>query len=167
MAVIKGTFGVVLCVVMLVGCGYHVAGKGGRMPGNATAVSIPVFVNETSKPNIESVVTGAFVDAFVNTVFITGSADVVMKGIIKSYALAPVSYTRSDVNQEYRLTVVMAITLSRGSETLWSAANITNYKDFAVNQADVTATKEAEDKALAKIATDTARLVKENMLSGF
>ncbi|MEK6791689.1 MAG: LPS assembly lipoprotein LptE [Deltaproteobacteria bacterium] len=167
MTIIKRVCGIVLCMALLAGCGYHVAGKGGQMPGGATAVSIPVFVNETSKPNIESVVTGAFVDTFVNTVSITGSAAVVMKGVIKSYVLTPVSYTRSDVNQEYRLTIVMAITLSRGAETLWSAENITNYKDFAVNQADVTATKEAEDKALAKIALDTARLVKENMLSGF
>lgn len=167
MSVIKRTCGVVLCAAMLAGCGYHVAGKGGQMPGSATIVSIPVFVNETSKPNIESVVTGAFVDTFVNTVSIAGSADVVMKGVIKSYVLTPVSFTRSDVNQEYRLYVVMTITLSRGSEVLWSDGNITDYEDFAVNQADVTATKEAEGKALAKIALDTARLVKENMLSGF
>lgn len=153
---------------VIAGCGYHVAGKGSKMPGGITSVSIPVFTNATSKPDIEPAVTRAFVDEFVNTLKVTDSGDVVMRGTIKGYALTPVSYTQNDVNQEYRLTIAISLVLTKdGNNVIWQDDDITNYSDFAVNISDVTATKDAELAALKKIAADTARFTKERMMEDF
>ena len=99
----------VVMAALAAGCGYHIAGKGGKMPGGIKSVSIPIFFNSTAKPDIESTVTQAFVNEFVNTVHVTTDNEVVMRGTITSYELTPVSYTQNDVNQEYRLTVTLSL----------------------------------------------------------
>ncbi|MBI5491838.1 MAG: hypothetical protein HY893_02770 [Deltaproteobacteria bacterium] len=161
----------ILLVLLLVfsGCGYHIAGRGGKMPGGITSLSIPVFTNNTAKPDIEAPVTSAFVNEFVNTVVVKDKGDAVMSGVIKSYSLTAVSYTKSDVNQEYRLAVVMSVKIVRQGtgEVLWEDDNVIDTEDFTVNIGNVTATKEAEDEALKKISRDTARAIKERIVNDF
>lgn len=157
--------------LLLAGCGYHIAGKGGKMPGDIKTLSIPVFVNLTSKPEVESALTSAFVTELVTSVAIVEpqEAEAVMYGTITSYSLTPVSYTKSDINQEYRLTVAISISIARKDtgRILWEDPAITDYEDFTVNIADVSATREAEVQALRKLAKDTSRNVKEKLLEGF
>jgi len=151
---------------LLAGCGYHIAGRGATLPGGVTELRIPVFANETEKPDIEGTMTDAFVAEMVNTVRIRYSSDVVMTGAITAYELAPVSFTGSDVNIEYRLTITLSVVIRRGEEVLWKDENITDYEDFPVNTSDVAATEDAERAALRKLARDTARIVKERMITG-
>jgi len=154
------------------GCGYHIAGKGGAMPGNIKSLSIPVFTNATAKPDIESILTSAFVSEFMTTLEIKEKGDAVMQVTIKSYTLTPVSYTRNDVNQEYRLTVALSARLYKKEgdtpgKLLWSDENIVDNEDYTVNTLDLTATRDRETEALKKLAKDTARLTKEHLLEGF
>lgn len=160
----------VLLAFLLSGCGYHVAGMGGKFPGGVTTLSIPVFSNQTSKPDIESTISSAFVNEFVNTVkIIDKDAEAVMVGRIKSYTLTPISFAKNDITQEYRLTVVLSLSIVRsgGGEVVWEDDNVTDYEDFTVNIGDVAATRDLETNALKKLSKDTARLVKEKMLIGF
>ncbi len=159
-------------VTVIGGCGYHIAGKGGAMPGGVKSVSIPVFTNTTAKPDIESILTSAFVNEFVTTVEVKEKSDAVMRVTIKSYTLTPVSYTRSDVNQEYRLTVVLSVRLFKQEngapgKLLWSDENIADSEDYIINISDIAATKDREAEALKKLAKDTARLTKERILEDF
>ncbi|MBI5827305.1 MAG: hypothetical protein HZB22_06225 [Deltaproteobacteria bacterium] len=159
-------------VTAIGGCGYHIAGKGGAMPGGIKSVSIPVFTNTTAKPDIESVLTSAFVNEFITTVEVKEKSDALMQVTIKSYTLTPVSYTRSDVNQEYRLTVVLSVRLYKKEndapgKLLWSDENIVDREDYIVNSLDVAATRDRETEALKKLAKDTARLTKERILEDF
>ncbi|MBI1911810.1 MAG: hypothetical protein HYS21_07380 [Deltaproteobacteria bacterium] len=151
------------------GCGYHVAGKGGAMPGGIKELSIPVFTNTTSKPDIEATITSAFVNEFITTVEVLNESEFLLQGTIKSYALNPVSFTKSDVNQEYRLTVVIDVRLfdKETGRMYWIEENITDYEDFTVNINDVSATRDAETAALRKLSKDTARATKERMLERF
>lgn len=152
------------------GCGYHIAGKGGKLPGGVTTLSIPVFTNNTGKPDIEFTLSSAFVTEFVNTVNIVDKdAQAVMQGSIKSYTLTPISFAKNDITQEYRLTVAMVIRIVREDtlEVVWEDDNVVDYEDFSVNIGDVAATRDRETAALKKLSKDTARLVKERMLEGF
>jgi len=155
--------------LLAAGCGYHVSGKGGGLPLGVRSLSIPVFVNQTSKPDIEATITNAFVSEFVSSVDVAEDGEAVMEGLIKSYSLGTVSYTRSDVNLEQRLTVVMSVVLRRrpGGAVLWQDEDVRDYEDFMIDSTDVNATREAELEALRKISRDTARLVKERMLDDF
>lgn len=162
-----------LLVFLLTGCGYHIAGKGGEFPGGITELAIPVFKNNTYKPEVESVMTSAFASEFITSIEVSSKAQAVMLGEITSYERKPVSYSKSDVNQEYRLTVKLSLQLVRYTgenaepEVLWSDANVTDYEDYTVNTSSVTATEDAEAAALVKIAEDTARTVKERILDRF
>ncbi|MEK7773108.1 MAG: LptE family protein [Deltaproteobacteria bacterium] len=154
------------------GCGYHIAGKGGAMPGDMKSLSIPVFTNATAKPDIESILTSAFVSEFMTTLEIKEQSDAVMQVTIKSYTLTPVSYTRNDVNQEYRLTVALSVRLYKKEgdtpgKLLLSDEDIVDNEDYTVNISDLTATRDRETEALKKLAKDTARLTKEHILEGF
>jgi len=139
------------------------------MPGGVESLAIPVFENRTAKPDIESDLTAAFVTEFVTSVKVEDTAGHAMYGVIKSYGLRPVSFTKSDINQEYRLTVELALTIvdKSSGRIIWRKENITDYEDFTVNINDVSETTESEKAALRKLARDTARLVKERMLERF
>jgi outer membrane lipopolysaccharide assembly protein LptE/RlpB len=177
-AVVLRTFIIFVVFLLPLGCGYHVAGRGGApgdratiMPGGIKSLSIPFFENRTGRPDVETVVTAALVDEFMNTVDIVpvDTADAVMEGVIKTYKLKPVSFTENDVVQEYRLTVVMSIRLVSTSdgEILWKDDSVRDYEDFTVDTTDVIATKDAEREALKKIARDRARLIRERIVEGF
>jgi hypothetical protein len=92
--------------------------KLGPLPGGIRSLSIPVFENRTGRPDVESVVTTALVNEFVNTVDIVpiGTGDAVMDGVIKSYELSPVSFTENDIVREYRLTIVISIRVVSSSD---------------------------------------------------
>ncbi|MBI3752649.1 MAG: LptE family protein [Deltaproteobacteria bacterium] len=161
-----------LLFIVLYGCGYHIAGKGGSMPGSVTTISIPFFKNQVQKPDVETIITTALVDEFVKSGIVKvveEDAEAVLSGAITGYDLTPVSFNKTDVIQEYRLTIKLEISLVRKSDgkILWEDKNITDYEDFKVNTNDVNATKTAELDAMKKMAKDTARLIKERMLEDF
>ena len=159
----------VLMLFVISGCGYHVAGKAGQMPGNIETLSIPIFTNSTLEPNVESVVTSAFVNEFVTTVKVVDESPYRLEGSINSCGLTPVSFSSSDVNQEYRLTVSMSLRIYdiQSGKVVWQDRGVVDTEDFSVNTADVAATRDRETAALQKLSRDTARLVKERMLEGF
>lgn len=152
----------------LSGCGYHIAGKGLAMPWGVTSMAIPVFENDTAKPDIEGTVTSAFVNEFVNTVRLSGKGDAILKGVIKSYSLAPISFANIDVIQQYRLTVVISLKVVQEDtgKVLWEN-DISRNEDYTVNPSSILATRDAELAALKKIASDSARLAKERILERF
>jgi len=163
----RGLAAALALALSLAGCGYHVSGMGGKLPEGATTISIPMFVNGTAKPDIEGILTTAFVKEFNTSVQVVSDAEVEVKGRIKVYSLVPVSFTKSDINQEYRLTVVLSVAVFRDGEVLWRDDAVTDYEDFVVNETSVAATRKAEEDALKKIARDTARLVKERIMVDF
>jgi len=161
-----------LLLTVLTGCGYHIAGKGGNMPGNVTAISIPFFKNKIQKPDVETVITTALVDEFVKSGIakvVEENAEAVLNGAVTGYELMPVSFGKNDVIQEYRLTIKLEVSLVRNSDgkILWEDKNVADYEDFKVNIADINATKTSELDAVKKMAKDTARLIKERMLEKF
>ncbi len=157
----------------LSGCGYHVAGKGGSMPGGITTISIPFFQNHTKRPDVETVITTAIVDEFINTASLqvvkSGEGEATLVGSVRLYTLTAVSFDSTDVTQEYRLSVVVDLKLLRKEDEsiLWERKGLTDYEDFKVTALDVDATKAAEREALKKMAKDMARLIKEQMVEDF
>jgi len=142
-----------LMLFVLSGCGYHVAGKAGQMPGNIETLSIPIFTNSTLEPNVESVITSAFVNEFVTTVRVVDESTFMLEGTIKSYGLT-VSMSRRIYDRQT-------------GKVVWRDNDVVDTEDFSVNTADVAQTRDRETAALQKLSKDTARLVKERMLEGF
>jgi outer membrane lipopolysaccharide assembly protein LptE/RlpB len=162
-----------LLYIILSGCGYHVAGKGGVMPGGVKKLAIPFFTNLTNRPNIETVITTAVIDEFIRTRIVAvvskEESEAILLGSLTSYTLTPVSYNTADVINEYRLTIGLSLRLVRKSDNviIWKDDAISDYEDFTVTTTNVSATKSTERNVLEKMAKDTARLIKERMMEAF
>ena len=92
-------------VLLLSSCGYHLAGYGTKLPPHLRAISIPVFKNSSSEPNIQRDVTDAVRRAFISDgrlkVVDTRKADLLIRGTLTDYHLRAVATTSEDSAEEY------------------------------------------------------------------
>jgi outer membrane lipopolysaccharide assembly protein LptE/RlpB len=114
----------VLCLVVLWGCGYHLTGKETHLPSDVNSIAIPTFVNNTFEPGIEIPFTQAFLNEFIRDkrVKVTDQekADSILEGTIKALHTSSVSYSGGGLAEEYRVTVTVDVVLiRRGGEVLW------------------------------------------------
>ncbi len=159
-----------LCFLFLFGCaGYHVAGKGGSLPGGIQSISVPIFTNNTAKPEIESTISPPFSDELIKTglVKVRSESEGTLKGTIKEYTLSSISFDPQDKVKKYRLTVVIDLVLveSSSEKVLWEGIGLRDSEEFLAPDDRISDTN--EDAALNKIATDLAKLFKERVLEGF
>jgi outer membrane lipopolysaccharide assembly protein LptE/RlpB len=98
-------FLLLIALLGIAGCGYHLAGTGSSMPSHVHTIAIPVFSNSSSEPEIERELTRAVRDSFIRDgrlrVADKNRADLVMKGKLTYYNLRAVSFSTSDVATEY------------------------------------------------------------------
>ena len=94
-----------LISLLLSGCGYHLIGTGSTLPEHLKTLSIPVFTNSSSQPEIHRELTSAIIDAFITDgrvkVVRKGQADMVMKGNLLHYELKTVSFTSDNFATGY------------------------------------------------------------------
>ena len=165
----------VVCYLLTVlffisGCaGYHIAGRGGSLPGGIKSISVPIFANNTAKPEIESTLSPPFADELVKTglVKVGSKSEGTLKGTIKEYTLTAISFNPQDEVKKYRLTVVIDLVLveSSSEKVLWESIGLKDSEEFLAPADRISDTN--EDAALKKIATDLAKLFKERVLEGF
>ena len=94
-----------IVALLLSSCGYHLAGYGSTLPSHIRAISIPVFKNSSSEPNIQRDATDAIRRAFISDgrlkVTDTSKADLLMRGTLTNYQLRGVSFSSEDSAEEY------------------------------------------------------------------
>jgi len=97
-------FGILLAL-LLSGCGYHLVGTGSSLPPHLKTLSIPVFTNSSSEPEIHRELTSAIINSFITDgrlkVARAGQADMVMTGKLFYYELEAVSFSSSDFASGY------------------------------------------------------------------
>jgi len=114
----------IICVALLLGCGYQMVSKETHLPPGLTSIAIPTFLNQTLEPGIEVPFTQGFLREFINDrrvrVVDRGGADSVLEGVIKSFNIYSVAYDRSGIAIEYQTTVVIDLILKKQTgEILW------------------------------------------------
>ena len=91
--------------LILNGCGYHLVGTGSSLPPHLKTLSIPVFLNTSSQPEIHRELTSAVIDSFITDgrikVSRKTSSDMVMMGKLYYYKLRAVSFNSSDFASDY------------------------------------------------------------------
>jgi hypothetical protein len=162
--------GVVLaCLVG--GCGYSI-GLGGNLPSHLKTVAVPVFVNSTQQPAVESVITAAVVNAFVTSgrlkVVSVKEADAILEGNIISYNLDSIAYNAQINVTEYRLRVRVNIHFRdvRRGTTLYKQDGLEQWADFRV-QGQVSDTLAREDQAARQAAVDIGRRIVASSVDRF
>ena len=105
MKFLRGVLCFLVGVLVSSSCGYHLAGYGSTLPPHIRAISIPVFKNSSSEPNIQRDATDAIRRAFISDgrlkVTDTSKADLLMRGTLTNYQLRGVSFSSEDSAEEY------------------------------------------------------------------
>ncbi len=120
----------IICMALLMGCGYQMVGKETHVPPGLSSVAIPTFKNETFEPGIEIPFTQAFLREFIQDrrVNVVGrsEASCVLEGSVKFFTIQSVSYDKSGFALEYQTHVVLEITLKdREGKVLWQEKEFT------------------------------------------
>lgn len=154
------------------GCGYHFLGKGKGTLGDIRTIAIPYFINKTYEPAIDRIFTDALVNEFVEsrefTLTTEDKADVVMRGVLKSFKEKTISHNRNDRVLEYRVTVTMEFSAEERTtgKVIWRDENITHNEEYRVNT-DIAVTEFNKDEAIKRLAAELAERIHDNLLEGF
>jgi outer membrane lipopolysaccharide assembly protein LptE/RlpB len=171
---------VLALAMMLTSCGYRLGGTGGLVPEGARSISVPVFINGTHEPYVDTEVTKAVVNEFLTDgrlqVVSLESADLVLRGKITKYEVTPLSYTVNSYVQQYRakLTVDVSLEDLRSKKILWQEKGIASVfiSDYSVTydslgRTDIRLTKIAKEAAIQKASQDIALTLRSRVLEGF
>jgi hypothetical protein len=108
-------------LIFFASCGYRVAGQTTGLPESVRTIAINVFENDSLEPNIESAVTRAVTQKFIDDgrlrVVPQGRADAVLTGTVQRYNLEALSFDRFNYVTEYRLGLEVSVTLQGRAES--------------------------------------------------
>ena len=177
----SGLFAIFLVLFLLLpSCGYRLGGTGGLVPEGAHSIAVPVFINGTHEPYVDTEVTRAVVNEFLADgrlrVVSLESADLALRGKVTKYEVTPLSYTVNSYVQQYRakLTVDVSLEDLRSKKILWQEKGIASVfiSDYpvtydALGQTDIRLTKIAKEAAIQKAGQDVALTLRSRVLEGF
>ena len=140
----------VLLTILLTGCGYALTGTGSTLPDHLKTLSIPVFTNSSSQPEIHRELTSAIIKAFITDgrvkVVRKVQSDMVMKGNLIHYELKTVSFSSNNFADDY--IVVLGVDV----EVIDKVNNETYLKQNLRTEWNYTATTDIVDTESARLA---------------
>jgi len=132
------------------GCGYHLVGTGSSLPTELKTLSISVFSNSSSEPEIHRELTSNIIDSFITdgrVKFVRkGQSDMVMKGNLIHYELKTVSFSSNNFADDY--IVVLGVDV----EVIDKVNNETYLKQNLRTEWNYTATTDIVDTESARLA---------------
>jgi len=160
-----------LCLVLLGGCGYHLAGKETHSPPGVRSIAIPTLKNQTLEPGIETHFTQAFLRQFILdrrvNVMDRKEADSILEGAIKSFYLLSTSYDKSGFATEFQTVVVMDIALKRrNGEILWKESDLLERSWYRTSPSAI-ASEDNKQGAIQKVAESVAERVLNRFFHNF
>jgi hypothetical protein len=167
---------VVLAALTLASCGYRLRGTGNLrdvLPAHVKKMAIPIFVNKTTRFDLDKNLTNAVIDEFVTMgkleiVTDLAAADAVLTGEIVAFNAAPTAYTPGKGTADrYTVTVVTRIELKDNVSKAVIYANpaFPYTEDYEVPQGKDFDSVQTE--AIKKIAVKFARQLRITILEGF
>jgi outer membrane lipopolysaccharide assembly protein LptE/RlpB len=161
----------IVCLLVLVACGYQMVGKETHVPPGLNSVAIPTFHNLTFEPGIEVQFTRGFLKEFIQDrrVNVVGrsEADSILEGVIKSFAIYSVSYDRSGLVLEYQTNVVLDLTLKKKTgEILWTEKNIAEARWFRASS-NVLASESNKTAAIEQLGAFVAERIRSRFFYNF
>lgn len=132
-----------ICLILLVACGYQMVGKETHVPPGLNSIAIPTFKNRTYEPGIEVPFTQAFLREFILdrrvSVVDRAQADSLLEGVITDFRIYSVSYDPSGLVLEYQTTVILDLTLKdRMGKVLWEEKNVSETQWFRASSSVLT-----------------------------
>lgn len=162
------------CLLLSLGCGYHLAGKGERLPPDVKSIAVPIFVNETPRFRIEQKLAAAVTRELIErTKFqVTpnpAQADAVLKGTVKDARSGVVTFDlQTGRATTLQIQVVAAVELvdAHTKQVLFSNPNYVFREEYQVSQSTPELFEE-DQPALDRLSRDLARTLVTEILENF
>ena len=125
-----------LAVLVLVACGYHLAGTGTTVPEGARTIRIERFTNHTRETGLDVHLHRAVEDEFRRQgtlrVVTEGDADVVLSGTIRRFTSTPVAFSATDEAVQYQgiMQVSLRLTERESGHVLFENKLLQESQDF-------------------------------------
>jgi len=159
----------------LVDCGYRLRGTGNLsdvLPPTVKTIGIPLFVNRTTRFELDKRLTQGVFDEFVarGKVEITSDptkADAVLTGTIQGFSAVPAGFSSQGSADHYTINVVASIILvdSKTKKVIYENPSYVFNEDYEVPQGKDF--ESVENEAIKKIAPKFARNLVLAILEGF
>jgi hypothetical protein len=159
---------------LLSGCGYALVGHANNLLGPTVhTIQVPALVNKTTRVELEQRVTQAVAEEFVSrgrlkVVSVPAEADVILRGSIDSFGIAPVAFNLGRATQ-YQISITANIELldhRHDDKVLWKNDQYRFTENYQVNVQSTDAFDQ-ETRAINEIAVRFAESLVTNLLEGF
>ncbi|HEX2715035.1 MAG TPA: LptE family protein [Candidatus Acidoferrales bacterium] len=158
----------------IAGCGYHVAGRGSRLPASVKTIAVPALENRTAEYRIEQRLTEALVHELLartsyRVVSNPAGADAVLRGQIKGLESNALLFdTATGRATTMLVTVRVAVQLEENStkKTLYRNDDFLFREQYVIT-ANVTSFFEEQNPALDRLARDFALKLVAAVLENF
>ncbi len=168
----------VLSVVLLtlaVGCGYHLVGTSTYLPPELKTLYVAPFENRTDWADLDQRLSDAVSQEWVRRrrfelVDQAKGADLILRGVVVSVSVAPVTFDEQGRATEYQMTMTASTGLydNRGSEPklLWEDKAFSRRTAYDV---DISATNyfDRQYEAMDELSRDFSRALVSAVLEGF
>jgi len=139
-----------MTVAPLGGCGYQFVGESSLLPKEARTIYVEPFVNRSRDVGLDKELTTALRGEFyrrgqLKIVESAEQADVILSGVIRSFADSTASVNRDDEVLQYESLLIMDVTLRRRepNEILWRGQGVRLNQVYAGSRAAVVTTSSA------------------------
>jgi hypothetical protein len=163
-----------LCLLISPSCGYHVAGRGDRLPPDIKTIAVPIFASSTTKFRIEQKVSAAITREFIERTKyrITpnpAAADAVLKGEIMDVRAGVVAFdlrTGRATTLQVQVTAKIDLVDQHTKKVLFTNPKYIFREEYQISQ-NPSAVFEEQDPALDRLARDLARTLVMEILENY
>jgi len=163
-----------LLVILLSGCGYHVAGRAPNLPSEWKTLAVPAFKNDTTRYRIEQRFTAAVIRQFLQRtrykiVQDPASADAVLHGEVLTIETAPMLFDATTGQVTTSLVTVhtkVSLVDSQSQKIVYENDDMVFRDEYQISS-DVQSFFEEQDPALERMSRDFAAQLVSNVTEKF
>ncbi|MBE9505137.1 MAG: hypothetical protein IME96_13285 [Proteobacteria bacterium] len=163
----------VISILLLQGCGYHLRGFGDTLPSDVKTVAILPFDNKTFEADMATLLESSLAKEFSRvkrlSVVPEDQADALLTGSISSFENRPVSFSSADQVRDYRVEVTVDVRLKyrQREEILWTGKGLREVKDYKVEPGNEDLAEINKNEAKETVADELAELIVDRIFEGF
>jgi hypothetical protein len=158
-------------------CGYSLAGRGNFLPAYIKTIGIPPFVNHSSVPNIDQILTESTVQEFISrgrhVLPATAGADAILTATVISVVTSPLAFTAGRQVSRVQIIVTADVEFrdTHADKVLWANKSVQVRDEYDVssttNPNDAGAFLSGDANARQRLAKTFAQQVVTSILEAF
>lgn len=164
----------VLAIVTMTGCGYHVSGKGDLLPKTLHTIAVPAFGNITVRYKLSDRLPEAIAKEFISrtryrVIPDAGQADAILNGTILNFIAFPILFDQANGRATaLQVNVRMGVTLTERTtgKVLYSNPNFEMKQRYEIS-IDPGKYFEESDTALDRLCQEAARQLVSAIMENF